>query len=113
MAEAAAQIRVCQILDFKGGKILTCEDYAYRRDKQSRGNQLWRCTITGCPGRAKTDCGNPPVILSMKAHNHIPNEEKAVERRAKAELCERAKNNRTVSLSQVSTAYFMARMVDE
>ena len=102
MAAAQTPRETGEVHSFKGGQTLIFRDFEYRRDKVIGNVQHWRCKVHGCPGRAKTDMTNPaPDVLSVKEHNHDPDEDKVAERRAKAELCERARNDRTASLTEV------------
>ena len=72
---------MAQIISFHRGVNLVYEQYLYRKDRVYAGKQHWRCVTAGCPGRAKADFSDPPLVTSSKTHNHIPDEGRSVSMR--------------------------------
>ena len=90
------------IIPFHRGVNLVYEEYLYKKDRSYGGKQHWRCVTAGCPGRAKADFSDPPLVESSKPHNHIPDEELLRSRKLKASLCVDARATPLASLQQVS-----------
>ena len=87
------------------GTNLLLRGYALRKDRRYAAKQHWRCTMSGCPGRAHTEFSDPPIVFSSSEHNHIQDEEQMTLKRTKHTLCDAARNRPLVSLSQVSKSY--------
>ena len=102
---AMANVRTELVRSGRGTNLLL-RGYALRKDRRYATKQHWRCTASGCPGRAHTDFSDPPIVLSSSEHNHIPDEEHITLKRTKHRLCEAARNRPLVSLSQVSGPIF-------
>ena len=77
---------IAQIIPFHRGVNLVHEEYLYKKDRSYGCKQHLRCVTAGCHGRVKADFSNPPLVVSSKPHNHIPNEELL---RSVSETCER------------------------
>ena len=92
---------MAQIIPFHRGVNLVYEQYLYKKDRVYAGKQHWRCVTAGCPGRAKADFSDPPLVTSSKTHNHIPDEELLRSRKLKASLCVDARATPLTSLQRV------------
>ena len=76
--------------------------YFLRKIKSYTIPFAWNDPTAGCPGRAKADFSDPPLVESSKPHNHIPDEELLRSRKLKASLCVDARATPLASLQQVS-----------
>ncbi|XP_070180617.1 uncharacterized protein [Littorina saxatilis] len=90
-----------EIVKSRRGMNLIFTDYVYRRDKVNGDFQHWKCTSSGCRGRLKSDFSDPPVVLKVTTHSHLPDEVEAKAIVVKAELCARARADPVTPVSQV------------
>ena len=96
-------MNISELQSNRNGILLVCNDFVYRKHSEPRGKDTiyWRCNVTNCKGRLKTDIRHRNPVESG-IHFHDINQEYVDVKRARTEMRHAVEENPHVAAMQVS-----------